>query len=303
MFHIDGIVPIIPTPFTASDEIDQDVYQSLLDFAVKSKAVAVCLPAYASEFYKLSEAERLQCVSLAVKHARGRLPVIAQVNSPSLRHAIEAAKHAAGLGASALNTAVPRIFPTSENDLLRYFEPLLNSVSLPYLVQDFNPGGASVSPAFIARLKQACPNFTYIKLEEPLLAAKVHAIIAATAGAVGVLEGWGGMHTIELASEGISGVMPSLGLTDFLNHIYHLVKAGKRAEAYPMFSAILPQIVYSLQNLELYHHCEKRLLAARGVRIGKQVRPLARALSAHEEAHIDFLNSRIMEAAATYFTI
>ena len=111
------------------------------------------------------------------------------------------------------------------------------------------------------------------------------------------------MHTIEIASEGISGVMPSLGLTDFLNHIYRLVKAGKRAEAYPMFSAILPQIVYSLQNLELYHHCEKRLLAARGVRIGKQVRPLARALSAHEEAHIDFLNSRIMEAAATYFTI
>ena len=95
------------------------------------------------------------------------------------------------------------------------------------------------------------------------------------------------MHTIELASEGISGVMPSLGLTDFLNHVYHLVKAGKRKEAYPVFSAILPQIVYSLQNLELYHHCEKRLLAARGVRIQTQVRPLGRILSAHETAYID----------------
>jgi hypothetical protein len=28
---------------------------------------------------------------------------------------------------------------------------------------------------------------------------------------------------------------------------------------------MLPQIVYGLQNMELFHHCEKRLLAARGL--------------------------------------
>lgn len=302
MFQIDGIVPIIPTPFTASGEIDHEAYHSLLDFAVDSHSVAVCLPAYASEFYKLSEAERLLTVSLAVKHSQGRIPVVAQINSPSLHLAVEAAKQAAGLGASALNTAVPRIFPTSEDDLLRYFDALLGSVDLPYLVQDFNPGGASVSPEFIARLKKARPSFCYIKLEEPLLAAKVHAIIEATAGGVGVLEGWGGMHTLELASEGICGVMPSLGLAGFLDRIYRLVKAGQREQAYPIFSAILPQIVYSLQNMELYHHCEKRLLAARGVSIQKHARPSARTLSAQEEAHIDFINARILEAAR-YFTI
>ena len=81
----------------------------------------------------------------------------------------------------------------------RYFEALLSSTSLPYIIQDFNPGGASVSPAFLARLKEACPNLKYVKLEEPLLAGKVRAVLAATKGQVGVLEGWGGDDLLRLA--------------------------------------------------------------------------------------------------------
>lgn len=299
-FVIDGIVPIIPTPFNDHDALDPEGYAPLIEFAIHSRASAICLPAYASEFYKLSETERLETVRWAVHYANRRIPVIAQVNATSLRQAIDGAKHAEALGSSALNTAVPRIFATSEDDLLRYFEGLLSSTSLPYVIQDFNPGGASVSPGFLARLKNVCPNLKYVKLEEPLLAAKVRAILEATNGRVGVLEGWGGMHTLELAPLGTSGVMPSLGLCDFLDRVYRLAKTGKQAEAYPIFSAILPQIVFSLQNLELYHHCEKRLLAARGVPIGPRVRDLQRSLSAHEEAYIDFLNARVLDAAGRY---
>ena len=299
-FIVDGIVPIIPTPFNDQDGLDPEGYSSLIEFAIRGRASSVCLPAYASEYYKLSETERLEAVRWAVHYASGRIPVIAQVNAVSLRQAIDAAKQAEALGASALNTAVPRIFATSEDDLLRYFERLLSSTSLPYLIQDFNPGGASVSPAFLARLKNSCPNLKYVKLEEPLLAGKVRAILEATNAQVGVLEGWGGMHTLELAPLGTSGVMPSLGLCDFPDRVFRLAKAGKQAEAYPIFSAILPQIVFSLQNPELYHHCEKRLLAARGVSIGPHVRDLRRSLSAHEEAYIDFLNARILDAAGRY---
>ncbi len=299
-FQIDGIVPILPTPFNERDELDPQGYEPLVAFAIQSRASAVCLPAYASEFYKLSEAERLEAVRLAVAAAGGRIPVIAQVNAASLKQAIEGVKKAEALGAAALNTAVPRIFATSEDDLLRYFDGLLSSTALPYIIQDFNPGGPSVSPSFLARLKNACPNFQYVKLEEPLLAGKVRAIQEATNRKVGVLEGWGGMHTLELAPLGTSGVMPSLGLADLLDRVYRLAKADRQTEAYPIFSAILPQIVFSLQNLELYHHCEKRLLAARGVRISAQVRDLQRAVSPSEASYIDFLNARILEAADRY---
>src|SRR5438552_8194495 len=57
-FQIDGIVPVIPTPFDADEEINWAALRSLLDFAAGADVGAVCLPAYASQFYKPTEAER-----------------------------------------------------------------------------------------------------------------------------------------------------------------------------------------------------------------------------------------------------
>src|SRR5579872_5621087 len=110
-FHINGIVPIVPTPFTTEDKIDWPSLLRMVDFACAAGACAMCLPAYASEFYKLSESERLRVVSEAVQHAAGRLPVVAQVNFVSLTQAVETAREAQRTGASAIAAAVPRIFP------------------------------------------------------------------------------------------------------------------------------------------------------------------------------------------------
>jgi hypothetical protein len=82
-FEIDGIVPVVPTPFTAGEEIHWDSLGRPLDFAVKAGACAVCLPAYASEFYKLGEEERDRLLAEAVGRAGPALPVVAQVNHSS----------------------------------------------------------------------------------------------------------------------------------------------------------------------------------------------------------------------------
>jgi 2-keto-3-deoxy-L-arabinonate dehydratase len=79
-FHIDGIVPIIPTPFFGDGRPDWESLRGLIDFAHAAGVCAVCLPAYASEFYKLSEDERRDAVARAVEYAAGKVPVIAQVN-------------------------------------------------------------------------------------------------------------------------------------------------------------------------------------------------------------------------------
>ena len=68
-----GTVPIIPTPFRDDESIDEDALRNLIEFAVQSGVQAACLPAYASEFYKLTDAERLQVVKVAVEQAAGRL--------------------------------------------------------------------------------------------------------------------------------------------------------------------------------------------------------------------------------------
>ncbi len=295
-FKIHGIVPIVPTPFDGEEQIAWDELRGLIDFACAAGACAVCLPAYASEFYKLSEEERFEIVAAAIRHSAGRVPVIAQVNYASASRAAEVAVAAAKHGAAAVNVAVPRLFPLSERDLGRYFERILKAIEIPLIIQDFNPGGPSLTPQFIAALHGAWPQFRYVKLEEPMLAAKVRAILDATGGEVGVIEGWGGMYTLELVAAGICGVMPGLALTDLLAQVFRLASEGKREEAYEIFQEILPQIVFSLQNLELFHHAEKLLLQARGVLREAHVRQAGMELLPHDEEHIRFLNSRVLAA-------
>jgi len=293
-FCINGIVPIIPTPFSTNEQIDWLALRRLVDFACTAGACAMCLPAYASEFYKLSESERLRLVAEAVRHAAGRLPVFAQVNFVSLAQAVETAREAQRLGASAIAAAVPRVFAFAELDLCRYFDRLLSSIDIPLLIQDFNPSGPTVGARFVADLHRAHPHFRWIKLEEPMMSSKVTAILDATDGEVGVLEGWGGMYMLDLIPAGICGVMPGLAVSDVLARVFQLATSADAVAAYRLHEAVLPQIVFSLQHMELFHYAEKRLLVARGILQEARVRSLTLQLDQPIEDRISFLNQQIL---------
>ena len=290
-----GVVPVIPTPFDNSQKVDAAALEPLIGFAVKAGVNAVCLPAYGSEFYKLSEAERFELVEAAVRFAGGRVRVMAQSNHPSPRFAGELARRNEGIGAEIISFALPRQFAYSEDVLLRYAEQVARSVSVPVLVQDFNPGGPSVGAGFAKRLKEAAPNFCYLKLEEPSMGHKIRAIREATGGEVGVLEGWGGMYMIELAHEGLAGVMPGLAMCDLFVLAFKKVQDGDLPGAASIHRSLLPQIVLALQSMEVFHHCEKRLLAARGLMRSVVVRDPAIELDAPTLAYIDFVNQQVLE--------
>jgi 4-hydroxy-tetrahydrodipicolinate synthase len=294
-FQIDGIVPIVPTPFDAHENVDLTGIAPLIDFAVAVQCSAVCLPAYASEFYKLSDGERIDVVRRAVMHADGRIPVIGQANHPAARLAAESARTLQAAGVDCVAVAVPRLFNLPERDIFRYFDTILSCIEVPLLIQDFNPGGPTLSPQFVAELHRQHPHFRYIKLEEPMMSDKIKAVLDATGGAVGVLEGWGGMYILELIESGICGVMPGLAVSDLLGRVYRLCKSGQKSAAYEIFAGILPQIVFSLQSMEFFHHAEKQLLKKRGILRQTVVRNLMMTPGQIDEGHVAFLNAQILK--------
>ena len=294
---INGIVPIIPTPFMQGGELDMTGLGRLLEFAVNARVCAVCLPAYASEFYKLVEKERRDLVYEALRVLDGRLPLVAQVNHVSSEVVRDTARELEGAGAAAISVAVPRLFNLPEKDLLRYFDRILAAITIPLIIQDFNPGGPTVTLEFVTSLHQNHQHFRYLKLEEPMMAAKVKRVVAETGGAVGVLDGWGGTYMLELMDAGICGVMPGLGVSDLLNRVWQLRRGGNRDAAYAVFQELLPQIVFSLQSLEFFHHAEKSLLVARGILDSARVRDATISVDEVDGAHIQFLNQKIVQLA------
>jgi 2-keto-3-deoxy-L-arabinonate dehydratase len=126
------------------------------------------------------------------------------------------------------------------------------------------------------------------------MSAKVASILEVTCGEVGVLEGWGGMYVLDLIPAGICGVMPGLAVADLLAVVFQCAVSGDGARAFDIFQRVLPQIVFSLQHMELFHHTEKRLLTARGVLPAAVVRQLTLGLDKYLEDRISFLNDQIL---------
>ena len=292
--EIDGVVPVLPAPFTPEEDLDLGSIPKLIDFAVESECAAVCLPAYSTEFYKLDMEERYALVGAAVEASGGRIPVIGQSNHVSSKLAAEIAKKNEALGVDVISVAIPRLFAISDDDILAFLGKVMEATSLPVLVQDFNPGGLTVSAAFVKRLSEAYPNFRFLKLEEPLMAPKVEQIRDATNGSIGILEGWGGMYLLENIPAGICGAMPGTGLADLLQGAYRLAKDGESEAAMDLFEQVLPHIVFSLQNLELFLYMDKDLLVRRNLLAHSTVRAATLTPDEGTLRHADWLTERVL---------
>ncbi|MDH3651619.1 MAG: dihydrodipicolinate synthase family protein, partial [Saprospiraceae bacterium] len=90
-----GIFPIMQTPFREDGEIDLEVLRKEVNFIIAAGAHGMAWPQLASEFYVLSDEERLATAEVIVSEAAGRLPVIIGVQSTNYwKVALKFARHA-----------------------------------------------------------------------------------------------------------------------------------------------------------------------------------------------------------------
>ena len=256
------------------------------------------MPAYGSEYYKLTDGERLEVVEAVVDHAAGRFRVIAQCNHGAARVAADLARQNVAHGADIVSFALPRQMPLGESELLEYAASICDAVEAPILIQDWNPAGSTIGASFCVELQRRCPNFRYVKLEEPRMAPKVRAIREATGDGIGVFEGWGGLYTLELIPAGICGIMPGLALSDFMAKVWGLGRGGDRAGALAIFRQILPWLTFVLSDMEFFNFMEKRLLVRLGVLEHDVLRNPTLAPDADTLAYADWLADELVRTTS-----
>ena len=296
-----GVVPVVPTPFHPDESIDFESLGRVVDWIAGRGLGGLCLPAYGSEFYKLTESERHLTVAAAVEANASRVPVVAQANHPSARAAADLARRYQEMGADAVSVAVPRQFGASDSDIVAYCGAVAAATSLPVMVQDFNPGGLTVGAEVIAELSDRHPNFGYVKLEDPMMLDKLLAIRGGPGGRVGILEGWGGLYMLEGIGAGIDGIMPGAAVADLLDAVFAAASSGRWERAHDLFGSLLPFVVFALGDFELFLQMEKRTLVRRGLIATETVRSLSRSLSPAVRGHAEWLIDQVERAAADAF--
>lgn len=296
-----GVVPVVPTPFGPDESIDFESLGRVVDWIAGQGLGGLCLPAYGSEFYKLTESERHEVVAAAVEANAGRVPVVAQANHSSARAAADLARRYEAMGADVVSVAVPRQFAVSDPDIVGFCGAVAAGTSLPVMIQDFNPGGPTIGADLIAELSGRGPNFAYVKLEDPMMTDKLLAIRSGPASQIGILEGWGGLYMLEGIEAGIDGIMPGAAVADLLDAVFAAASAGERARAHDLFGSLLAFVGFALQDFELFLWMEKRTLVRRGLIAAETVRSLSRSLSPAVRAHAEWLIDQVERLTAEAF--
>src|SRR5512139_331706 len=264
---LTGVFPIAPTPFTAGGEVDYDGQRRVLDCMVDQGVDGICILANYSEQFLLTDAERDALTDLCLSHVAGRVPVIVTVSHFSTGIAAARARQAAVAGARMLMLMPPYHGATlraDEKGTLEHFARVADAAGIPLMVQDAPLSGVTLSVPFLARLAREVPLVRYFKVEVPLAAAKLRALIEA--GGAAIAGPFDGEESITLMADldaGATGTMPSALLPDLIRPVLAHHRAGRRAEALAAYARILPLINY--ENRQCGLRATKTVMAEGGV--------------------------------------
>jgi dihydrodipicolinate synthase/N-acetylneuraminate lyase len=264
---LSGILPVLQIPFVPAhplDRIDDDALRREVEFCIRCGVHGLVIPALASEFMVLTDAERRQVVASTVQQAAGRVPVVANVAAPSAQAAVEFAQHAREVGAAAVMALPPYVRKPAINDVMAYYAAIADAAQLPVIVQNAPPPfGISLPTPVVLRLVEEIPLVTYIKEERLPPTRNIGDVIAGAPPKLqGVFGGMAGMHLPNELARGVVGSMPSAGVCDVLVSIYDTWQAGDIPRARAIHQQILPLLALEMSS---WMAVTKEVLRRRGV--------------------------------------
>lgn len=131
---LQGIVSVLPTPLSDDETLDALALRRMIDYVVEAGVHGVWILGSGGELPNLDDAERPKTIETAVEAVNGRVPVIVGVGRPGTRMTIQAAQEAKHIGADMVNVVPPYYYAYSEQQVLRHYQLILDSIDLPLVI-------------------------------------------------------------------------------------------------------------------------------------------------------------------------
>ena len=168
-FH--GAYTALITPFI-DGKVDEQGFIDLIEFQIKNGIHGIVPCGTTCESATLGFAEHKRVIEIAVKTARGRVPVIAGTGANNTLEAIEFTESAKESGADAVLSVAPYYNKPSQEGIYQHFKAIAEAVDIPMFLYNV-PGRTVVHilPETVARLakikniigiKEACGSLEQI---------------------------------------------------------------------------------------------------------------------------------------------
>ena len=283
-----GVFSVLPTPFTASGDIDSDSLTRVVDLFISDGVNGFTALGVTSEVARLTDAERDRVLDTVLAHVNGRVPVVAGTTAEGLRTCIELTRRARQAGAAAVMISPPRMPKINSDGVARHFAEVASAVETPIIVQDYPPiSGYAMEPALLARIARDVPAARTIKLEDPPTPFKTARILEQTKGLeVAIFGGLGGVFLLEELMAGAAGAMTGFAFPQILVQIVTLFRAGKLDDAADLFYRKVPLMRFEFQE-GIGMAIRKEVLKRRGAVTSAEIRSPGGRLDDSTRAALD----------------
>lgn len=161
--ELKGIIPPVPTPFTADGEIDEKAFRAVVRFLMGQGAHGICVGGSTGEGHTLTREEFVQLMTAAAEEVAGKVPLVAGMIVNSTREAIARGRSIAHLDVAALQiTPVHYLFKPDEEATVRHFRTLSEALEPPILIYNVVPWNY-LSPPLLLRLMREVPGILGVK--------------------------------------------------------------------------------------------------------------------------------------------
>ena len=296
---LQGVLPVLHTPFTESGEIDSQALQAEIDWAIGTGADGVVV-AMVSEVLRLGYNGRKDLARQVCQATGGRVPVVISSSAESIGEAVELSQDAEAIGASAVMAIPPVATSLGSSATKGYFSAIAGSVAVPLIVQDASSyvGAAIDLGVYLDLLEKFGPDRIFFKPEASPLGANLSKLRDATQGKARIFEGSGGINLVDCYRRGIAGTMPGTDLLDAVVALWKALKDGDEARTYQLSFPICAIVALQLQGgLDGFLAIEKYILNKRGIFPNTlQKQPVGWELDDETASEIDRLYACLKEA-------
>lgn len=262
--NIKGVNAVVAMPFCDDGLVDYESFEKLLEHLIKTGCHGLTLMGIASEFYKLTDAEKQKLADIFIS----RLYELPMYSCISITHhaaevAVAQAKQYEDMGAKSLMILPPFFLNPSIEQILVHIFAILDSVSLPTLIQ-YAPTetGQIIAEADMAKISQKYPHGVF-KIECPNPVEYSQNLLA-LAPDVTLLNGYAGLYMMDMLTIGGKAVMPGCSFVEIYVEIYRLYFSDKEAAA-RLHQKLLGYIKKWMSHPEYIIKIEKEILRQRGI--------------------------------------
>lgn len=128
-----GAATALITPFK-DGKIDYSALKNLIEFQIESGIDALLINGTTGESATLTECEKRELISFAVREIGGRVPIIAGTGSNDTKKALHLSQFASDVGADAILVVTPYYNKANSEGLIQHYETIANEVDIPLIL-------------------------------------------------------------------------------------------------------------------------------------------------------------------------